>query len=405
MQLAAQAVRHARREHGVELSPDRLDLIDTILGQARAAAASRPSSAASQPAAPPLAAPPLAAPPLAAWYGAWLGYWAVTKCGGEWVGLFEPCAPRVRVGGELFSPVDAVRRVIDSNPSAVPITTVAQRMLSASDEANSSRETSLPRNREAWEKLATDPRFAGIGTLPDSPERALAAIDPWVRGSGVVGRDVLCLASGGGTHAPLYAIAGARVTVVDISPRQLEHDDAVAQQLGLPIRTLCQSIDRLEALDDASFDVVVQPVSSSYVPDVRAVYRQVARVIRRGGVYVSQHKQPVALQTIASSGEGDEAAGPLRLWTPAVDGKRIPAGPDIDRAGPARRDVIGIREQGTDEFVHTLDALIGGLCDAGFVITDFQEPPRADASAPEGTPQSRARFAPPYLKIRAVRRS
>ena len=33
-----------------------------------------------------------------------------------------------------------------------------------------------------------------------------------------------------------------------------------------------------------------------------------------------------------------------------------------------------IREEGTDEFVHTLDALIGGLCDAGFAITDFREP-------------------------------
>lgn len=188
-------------------------------------------------------------------------------------------------------------------------------MLRASDEASSSRETSLPRNRDAWDNLANDPRFAGIGTHPDSthpdsperavsPERALAAIDPWVRGFGVAGRDLLCLASGGGIHAPLYAIAGARVTVVDISPRQLAHDDTVAHQLGLPIRTVCQSIDRLEALDDASFDVV-----------------------------------------------------------------------------------------------------IGGLCDAGFVITDFQEPPRADASATEGTPESRARFAPPYLKIRAVRRS
>jgi len=53
--------------------------------------------------------------------------------------------------------------------------------------------------------------------------------------------------------------------------------------------------------------------------------------------------------------------------------------------------------------VHGLDALIGGLCRAGFVIEAFSEPPRADASAPAGSPGHRAWFLPPYLKIKARR--
>src|SRR3954471_5545512 len=42
------------------------------------------------------------------------------------------------------------------------------------------------------------------------------------------GLDVLCLASGGGQQAPILAAAGARVTVFDNSPKQLEQDRKVA---------------------------------------------------------------------------------------------------------------------------------------------------------------------------------
>jgi 2-polyprenyl-3-methyl-5-hydroxy-6-metoxy-1,4-benzoquinol methylase len=52
------------------------------------------------------------------------------------------------------------------------------------------------------------------------------------------GADVLCLASGGGQQGPLLAAAGASVTVLDASPRQLEQDRAVAARDGLVIRTV-----------------------------------------------------------------------------------------------------------------------------------------------------------------------
>ena len=50
------------------------------------------------------------------------------------------------------------------------------------------------------------------------------------------------------------------------------------------------------ALGDAVFDVVVQPVSTCYVPDLAKVYAEVSRVTKVGGLYVSQHKQPASLQ-------------------------------------------------------------------------------------------------------------
>jgi 2-polyprenyl-3-methyl-5-hydroxy-6-metoxy-1,4-benzoquinol methylase len=44
------------------------------------------------------------------------------------------------------------------------------------------------------------------------------------------GADVLCFASGGGQQGPLLAAAGANVSVLDNSPRQLARDRLVAER-------------------------------------------------------------------------------------------------------------------------------------------------------------------------------
>ena len=52
------------------------------------------------------------------------------------------------------------------------------------------------------------------------------------------GADVLCLASGGGQQGPVFAAAGAHVTIFDNSPAQLKQDQLVAQREALPLRTV-----------------------------------------------------------------------------------------------------------------------------------------------------------------------
>ena len=49
------------------------------------------------------------------------------------------------------------------------------------------------------------------------------------------GADVLCLASGGGQQGPILAAVGARVTVLDNSPKQLDQDRRVARRHALPL--------------------------------------------------------------------------------------------------------------------------------------------------------------------------
>jgi SAM-dependent methyltransferase len=354
--LAGAAEAHARQEHGASIGIDNVAAADRIL------------HAESQ------RLDPQRVESVAACYGAWLGRLAVRRWKAQWVGLFEPAAPRLRIGGVLVSPIDAVRRRL-VDPSSPPLATIVRQLEAwARPEAAASAA-----NREAWDRLASDPRFAGA---PDPLGDPTAALDEWLRGEGVRGKSVLCLGAGGGRQGPLFAAAGAIVTVVDFSERQLDHDRREASARNLDLKTLCASIDDLHALEPSAFDLVVQPVSACYVPDVERVYREVARVLRPGGPYLVQHKQPASLQ----------AAEEYRIAQPCVDGATLPAS------------AADHREPGTTEYLHTLDALLGGLGRAGFVIEAVAEPPRADALAPKGTPGHRAWFLPPYLKIKARRR-
>src|SRR5690606_21525134 len=64
------------------------------------------------------------------------------------------------------------------------------------------------------------------------------------------GLKVLCLASGGGQQGPVLAAAGADVTVVDLSLKQLEQDQYVAKRDGLTLQTIQGSMSDLHFFED-----------------------------------------------------------------------------------------------------------------------------------------------------------
>jgi len=148
------------------------------------------------------------------------------------------------------------------------------------------------------------------------------------------------------------------------------------------------SVDDLSMLPAAEYDAVMQPVSTCYVPDIRLAYRELARVMKSGGVYISRHKQPTSLQMdLAPGPNGFVVEEPYFL-----DGPLSPA----KRPGPHR-------EQGTMEFLHRWGDLLGGLCEAGFVIEAVTEPKFGDASAAPGSFEYRGHFIAPYIQLRARR--
>jgi SAM-dependent methyltransferase len=245
-------------------------------------------------------------------------------------------------------------------------------------------------NRRAWDDMVRAKQGFTRPARDEDFANPLAVVDAvgWLSG-GIQGQRVLCLAAGGGRQSALYAAAGGRVTVVDISAAMLELDREVAMERGLEIRTVQASMDAMPMLGDAEFDLVIQPVSTCYLPRIGPVYREVARVLRAGGLYISQHKQPVSLQAdIVSGARGYELvepyyrSGPL----PPVHGSRH-------------------REAGTLEYLHRWEELIGLMCRAGFVIEDLIEPFHASAEAASGDFGHRSRYVAPYVRIKARRGS
>lgn len=234
---------------------------------------------------------------------------------------------------------------------------------------------------------ASGSRFARVAT-DEELSRPLETLDGrgWLPAS-VKGLEVLCLAAGGGWQSTLYAIAGANVTVVDLSPEMLRQDVEEARRRDLAVRVFEGSMHDLSMLSDESFDIVHQPVSTCYVPEVTAVYREVARVLRDGGLYISQHKQPTSLQVVERDASDRYVVG-VRYYH---SGPLPPVGD------------TSYREAGTVEFLHRWENLVGGLCRSGFVVEDLREPCRADLRAAAGHFGHRGQFVPPYVRVKARR--
>ena len=244
-------------------------------------------------------------------------------------------------------------------------------------------------NRKTWNHLADSGSLFAKTATDEECRNPLKVLDGrgWLPES-VAGLDVLCLASGGGWQSVLYAVAGANVTVVDISESMLELDRREADRRGLNIRTVQASMDDLRELSDQSFDVVHQPVSTCYIPDLVPLYAEVARVLRDDGIYISQHKQPFSLQ-ISHRNERHQFVVGVEYY------HRGPLPKQIDRS---------YRESGAAEYLHRLEDLIGGLVRSNMILEDFREPVRADYKANVSHYGYRGRFIPPYLRMKARRR-
>ena len=261
-------------------------------------------------------------------------------------------------------------------------------------ERTAEQAAALDHNRRAWDRLAAD----GVPLARPATDEAFGDPRGWLGSAGsdarpwlptrLAGLDVLCLAAGGGKHGPLYAAAGARVTVLDVSPAMLALDRAVARERRIDLEIIEGSMDDLSMFATARFDLVIHPVSTCYLPDVTVVFREVARVTRANGLYVSQHKSPVSLQ----AGIVPNDRGRYELEHPQQSGMLLPAMP------PSR-----LREAGTHEYVHSLGSLFGGICRAGFTIEDVAEPDHALPAAAAGSMPHRSAFLPPYLRVLARR--
>lgn len=182
----------------------------------------------------------------------------------------------------------------------------------------------------------------------------------------LTGVDILGLAASGGQQVPVLAAAGANVTALDASEPQLELDRKVAEREGLNLRLEIGDMADLSRFADASFDLVVNPCSVCFVPDLAAVWRETARVLRPGGHLMTGFINPAFF--LFDHEAGDEAERRRAVF-------KLPFSDTDDPAWHRARVASGEALQ----FSHTLSDLIGGQLRAGLALVDLYEDQWPDA--------------------------
>jgi len=184
--------------------------------------------------------------------------------------------------------------------------------------------------------------------------------------AGIEGKDVLCLASGGGQQSAVFGLLGARVTVVDLTEEQLAGDRQAAAHYGYQVTTIRADMRDLSCLESDAFDLVYQPPAFSYIPDVHPIYAAVARILRSGGRYRMDACNPAVQFVDVDNWDGTG----YRITVPyTVQRADRPGG------GPA-------------EFRHFLSDLFNGLIAAGLSIQQVQESPLHLRQTPQAPPGS-----------------
>jgi SAM-dependent methyltransferase len=186
-----------------------------------------------------------------------------------------------------------------------------------------------------------------IETLPEP----LTCLYPASIFADVAGKQVLCLAGGGGQQSAVFSLLGAHVTVVDLAEGQLAGDRKAAAHYGYEVATAQADMRDLSYLADQTFDLVFQPNSMAYIPDIREVYAGVARVLKPGGLYRFVVGQPV-IHSVEWDGRAYCITRPYS-------------------------ESLKQRADGGIEFRHYMDDIFNGLLDAGFSIQRVHEAPYA----------------------------
>lgn len=248
----------------------------------------------------------------------------------------------------------------------------------------------LTDNRDRWNALAEARVMHTVPFLDFTREQAAEYIyrAPFI--PDVTGLRVLCLAGSGGQDSAAFGLLGAQVTVLDLSDVQLTRDREAAAHHGHRVETIQGDMRDLSMFGEASFDLVWQPYSINYCPEFAPVIREVARVLRHGGIYHLTFANPFA----HALGDWDGNAYPLR--GPCIDGEEVtryyspnweveqPDGSNIDVPFP-------------HVFRHNLSTVMNTLVDAGFTFLRLTEWTYTATPPDPGSWAHRTQCMPPWF--------
>ena len=248
-------------------------------------------------------------------------------------------------------------------------------------------------NRDRWEALVAADVLYARPLLDLDTAGARATVDPYGLLGDVAGKDVLCLAAGGGQQSAAFGVLGAHVTVVDITAGQLAKDRQVADHYGFDVNLVQADMRDLSMFADASFDIVWHAFSITFIPDPRPVFAEVTRILRPGGSYRMQWSNPFVM----GSDEREWDGHGYRLRHPYVDGEEVVFADDLWDVEQADGSVK--RVPGPREFRHTLSGVVNALAGHGFVIVHLMEETTSEPAPAPGTWEHYKWIAPPWLEL------
>jgi SAM-dependent methyltransferase len=168
------------------------------------------------------------------------------------------------------------------------------------------------------------------------------------------GKKVLGLAAGGGQQMAILSALGAECTLLDISDEQIESDRLVSEREGYAITIIKGDMTEKLPFDDETFDLVINPVSNQYIEKVEPVFKEVARVLKKGGAFLAGLDNGLYWAF-------DEDTNQLAY--------RLPFNPLQDeniKKALLEEDMAYI-------FSHTLEEQLGGQLKAGLIIKELLE--------------------------------
>lgn len=224
-------------------------------------------------------------------------------------------------------------------------------------------------NRAAWDREVAHGNPATVPVTADQITAARAGsliltlsgsrpIPPgWI--AGISGSDVICLACGGGQQVPLLAAAGAKVTSLENSPRQLDRDREAIDLYGLSFRPVLGDMRDLRMFKSESFDFVFVGLGTQFVPDPSPVWHEAGGVLRRGGCLIAAIVNPVTytLDWI------DYKKGIMRV------AHALPYSDLLSLTDDERRERFDTQDP--LEFGHSLETQIGAITASGMCIDGF----------------------------------
>lgn len=254
----------------------------------------------------------------------------------------------------------------------------------------------LEQNRAAWDKYADENIEWSVPVSSEEIEKArngeweiiLTPIKPVPREwfGDVRGKDILCLASGGGQQAPILAAAGANVTSFDASAKQLEKDRFVAERENLKIHIEQGDAADLSRFASESFDLIFHPCSNCFMAELQPIWNECFRVLRPGGALLSGFNNPI-VYIFDFKAEDNEGILKLKNKLPYSDSESL--------SEAEKREKIEKNEP--FEFSHSLDTQIGGQIKAGFLIGGFYEDWWTDEA------RLLNKYAPTFIATKAIK--